>query len=301
MGPLDLKLLVAFDAVMQERSVSRAAKRLGMSQPALSSGLGRLRLLLNDNLFVRTTDGMRPTDKALQLAGPISAALKQIQKALEAPLFSSCAAPDWSFGLAVSDQASVVILPRLLRLLRRIAPRIRLKIEMKNNLTVHTQLDAGQVDIAIGILPKLPRRFEQIVLFQDHYVCMMHRTHPLAGKTLTLEEFKSAEHLALWPSLDASSEFDKQLKHLGVARSVILNVSQFLAVPALLAQAPLMVCMLATVAEQFSRTSFPLSPMPFPAEPMNVVMAWSRARTDQPANLWMRRRLTEACSALSKN
>ena len=160
---VDLKLLVAFEAIMAERSVSAAAARMGMSQPAMSNALGRLRLMLKDQLFTRTAEGMRPTARAIELAVPIAEALKKIQEALEPRRFNPSDG-SWLFKLALSDQAAIVVLPRLLRRFGTAAPGIDLSVEPKLNDRIQGQLDAGEIDVAVGLMPNLAKRFAQAVL-----------------------------------------------------------------------------------------------------------------------------------------
>jgi DNA-binding transcriptional LysR family regulator len=296
LASIDLKLLVVFDAVMGEHSVSRAAQRLGMSQPAMSNALNRLRFLLKDQLFLRTAEGMRPTARALELGPPITRALRQIQEALEPTQFAPSEAGS-EFKLSLSDHATVVVLPRLLPLLQKVAPQVRLRILPKRNSTIQDQLDSGEADFAIGIIPRLPRRFERQDLYEDEYVCMMHRGHPLAGRRMTRAEFMAAEHLALRP-LDSASVIDQCLKRHKADRKVVLNVTQYLAVPNTIRKRNLVACMLRTVAEHFAGGEFQLSPLPFDIEPMKIVLVWSRARTHHPANAWMRQKMVEACADL---
>ena len=296
LATIDLKLLVVFDAIMGEHSVSRAAQRLGMSQPAISNALNRLRHLLKDQLFLRTAEGMRPTPRALELGPPITRALKQIQEALEPAQFAPADGGS-EFKLTLSDHATVVVLPRLLPLLQRVAPQVRLRVLPKRNSTIEDQLDAGEVDFAVGIIPRLPRRFERQDLYEDQYVCMMHRSHPLAGRPITRAEFVAAEHLALRP-LDSASVIDQCLKRHKASRKVVLNVTQYLAVPNTIRNRNLVACMLGTVAEHFADDEFYLSPLPFDLEPMKIALVWSRARTHHAANAWMRQKLVEACADL---
>jgi DNA-binding transcriptional LysR family regulator len=296
LATIDLKLLVVFDAVMGEHSVTRAAQRLGMSQPAMSNALNRLRYLLKDQLFLRTAEGMRPTVRARELGPPITQALKQIQAALEPATFAPSDAGS-DFRLTLSDHATVVVLPRLLPLLQKAAPQVRLRILPKRNSAIEDQLDSGDVDFAVGIIPKLPRRFDRQELYQDEYVCMMHRGHPLAGRPITRAQFVAAEHLALRP-LDSVSVVDQCLKRHKVGRKVVLNVTQYLAVPNTIRKRNLVACMLRTVAEHFAGDEFYLSPMPFDLEPMKISLVWSRARTHHAANAWLRQKLVEACADL---
>jgi DNA-binding transcriptional LysR family regulator len=298
LATVDLKLLVVFDAILSEHSVSRAAQRLGMSQPAMSNALNRLRYVLKDQLFTRTAEGMRPTARALELGPPITSALKQIQQALEPAHFTPTESGS-DFRLTLSDHATVVILPRLLPLLQRAAPQVRLRILPKRNSAIEDQLDSGDVDFAVGIIPRLPRRFERQDLYEDRYVCLMHRSHPLAGRPMTRAEFMAADHLALRP-LDSMSVIDHVLKRHKVSRKVVLNVTQYLAVPHTIRNRNLLACMLRTVAEHFAGDAFYVSPMPFDLAPMKISLVWSRARTHHAANAWLRQKLVEACTDLQQ-
>jgi DNA-binding transcriptional LysR family regulator len=281
---------------MSEQSVSRAAQRLGMSQPALSNALNRLRFLLKDQLFRRTAEGMRPTSRALALGPPITRALKEIHQALEPAHFAPAHEPA-VFRLALSDHATVTVLPRLLSLLELQAPQIRLRILPKRNLALEEQLDSGEVDFAVGIIPKLPRRFARHELYSDEYVCIMHRRHPLAGRPISLTQFQTSEQLALRP-LEFPSVIDQSLKRLKISRNVVLNVTQYLAVPNALQRRNLIACMLRTLSEQFSPKEFYVSPLPFALPLMKISLVWCRARTQHAANAWMRHTFMEACSEL---
>jgi DNA-binding transcriptional LysR family regulator len=297
LAAIELKLLVVFDALMTERRVSLAARRIGMSQPAMSNALNRLRHLLKDQLFIRSAEGMRPTPRAIELSMPIASALKQIQEALEPHRFDPADA-DWVCNLALSDQATVVILPRLLALLSRTAPRIRLRIRPKSNLLVQDQLEAAEIDLAVGVMPTLARRFDQAVLFHDRYVCMVCKDHPLAGKPITVRDFGTADHLVVRPSLDRESRLDQELRKLGQSRKVILNVTQFLSVPQILPGTRLVACLLQSVAQHFDPQLFYCAPVPFPVGPIAVTVAWTKARAQHAAIAWMRQQLAQACKAL---
>src|ERR1700679_549436 len=168
LGAVDLKLLVVFDAIMTERNVSRAGARIGMSQSATSNALNRLRELLADQLFIRTGSGMQPTAVALRLTTPIHEALQLVRSALEPSLFDPSNST-WTYRLAISDHASIVMLPSLAEHLARVAPGVRLVLRPKVNAEVAGQLDANEIDFAIGVIPALQRRFNRASLFRDSY------------------------------------------------------------------------------------------------------------------------------------
>ena len=228
LATLDLRLLVVFDAVMIERNVLRAGARIGMSQSATSNALNRLRDLLADQLFVRTGAGMQPTPFALRFASPIRQALQLCQGALEPSLFDPSHST-WTYRIAISDHASIVMLPRLTEHLSQAAPGVRLILRPKVNAEVAEQLDANEIDFAIGVIPPLKRRFSRMPLFRDSYDCLMRRDHPLAALLLRLADCKTAEFLAVRPRHEGPSEIDRVLAARGIRRRIAMTVDQFLA------------------------------------------------------------------------
>jgi DNA-binding transcriptional LysR family regulator len=296
LGAVDLKLLVVFDAVMAERNVSRAGARIGMSQSATSNALNRLRELLSDQLFIRTGSGMQPTPFALRLTTPIRQALQLVQSALEPSLFEP-ATSTWTYRLAISDHASIVMLPALVEHLARVAPNIRLVLRPKVNAEVAAQLDANEIDFAIGVIPTFQRRFNRAHLFRDSYDCLLRRDHPLTARPLKLADLKAAEFLAVRPRHEGSSEADRLLAARGVRRTVAITVDQFLAAPAVLAHSNLIAFMLRGVMRHLDLKQLHVVPAPLRLD-VQVVAVWNRALTRQPAHSWMRHQLIEISRGL---
>jgi DNA-binding transcriptional LysR family regulator len=290
---IDLKLLVVFDAVMTERSVSRAGTRMGMSQSAVSNALNRLRDLVADQLFVRSGSGMQPTPVALRFAAPVRQALQLVRGVLEPSLFDP-AHSDWTYRLAISDHASIVMLPRLVEHLVRVAPLVRLVLRPKLNIEVTEQLDANEIDFAIGVIPPLKRRFQRMPLFRDSYDCLMRRRHPLAARQLHIADFKSAEFLAVRPRHEGSSEIDRLLSSHGVRRRIAMTVDQFLAAVPILAHTDLIAFMLHGVLKHLDLRRLYVARAPVRLD-VQVVAVWNRASTKQAAHLWMRQQLMEVC------
>ncbi|WP_027992565.1 LysR family transcriptional regulator [Sinorhizobium meliloti] len=291
LATIDLKLLVVFDAMIAEGNVSRAAERLGMSQPALSNALNRLRLLLNDRLFLRTADGMRPTARALEISGPIQSAMRQIEEALEPTAFEP-QDPDWTFSLAVSDHASVVLLPPLIEHIARVAPRVGLNIQSRPNDELPALLDNSEIDLAVGVIPNLPRRFKHMSLFRDKYLCMMRRGHPLAGRPIALEEFLTTDQLSVKPGMSDISRVDRLLAEAGLKRRVATTVHQFLAAPAIVSRSDLIVLVFEKMLPIFDPSRFYFCPVPVPNMEVAATAVWSDVNTDLPAHKWLRRQLT---------
>ena len=187
-GAFDLNLLIVFDAVMQERSVTRAGSRIGLSQPAMSHALNRLRHMLKDELFVRTPAGMVPTPRAEALAQPLRNALNEMQLALEPTAFEP-AASDRRFVLAVNNYAAVVIVPPLVAAARAAAPAIHLDLRPSGTLDIVERLDRGDLDLAIIGGADQGERFAAAALLEDHFVMVMRRGHPCGRATVSPAEF----------------------------------------------------------------------------------------------------------------
>jgi DNA-binding transcriptional LysR family regulator len=296
LAAFDLKLLVVFDAVMIERSVSRAGVRIGMSQSATSNALNRLRDLLADQLFIRTGSGMQPTPFAQRFAPPIRQALQLCQGALEPSLFNP-ANSTWTYRIAISDHASIVMLPRLAEHLSRVAPGVRLILRPKVNAEVAEQLDANEIDFAIGVIPTLKRRFSRMPLFRDTYDCLMRRDHPLATRPLRLSDFKSAEFLAVRPTHEGASEIDRLLVARGIRRRIAITVDQVLAAAPILVHTGLITVMLRGVMRYLDVKQLHIAAAPLRID-VQVGAVWNRALTKQTAHSWMRQQLAEVARDL---
>jgi DNA-binding transcriptional LysR family regulator len=296
LAAFDLKLLVVFDAVMIERSVSRAGARIGMSQSATSNALNRLRDLLADQLFIRTGSGMQPTPFAQRFAPPIRQALQLCQGALEPSRFDP-ANSTWSYRIAISDHASIVMLPRLTEHLSRAAPGVRLILRPKVNAEVAEQLDANEIDFAIGVIPTLKRRFSRMPLFRDTYDCLMRHDHHIATRPLRLADFKTTEFLAVRPRHEGASEIDRLLAARGIRRRIAVTVDQFLAAAPILLHTSLIAVMLRGVIRHLDVKQLHVAAAPFRVD-VQVGAVWNRALTKQTAHSWMRQQLAEVARDL---
>jgi len=297
---IDLNLLVVFDAVRSEGSVTRAGERLGMSQPAVSNALSRLRYLLKDDLFVREHGSMRPTPRALELTGPVRDALRQIEGALDRSDFDP-GHDSRVFKLAMSDHAAVIILPELVRHLEEVAPNVDLQVLPKSNLTVAQLLDAYEIDFALGVMPDPPPlRFSRMTLFEDILVCIMRRGHPLSQGELSLDRYASSAHLAVRPAGEKTNLIDHALEQKGLKRRKAVTVNQFLVVPAVVANSNLVSTLFLRTAEQLGIPENPdvvIRLLPWqPAQA--ATLFWNSTMTHHKAHRWMREVLIECCRAL---
>jgi len=192
--PVDLNLLVLFDAVLRHRSVSRAAEAVGLSQPAVSNGLRRLREHFHDRLFVRTAEGMMPTPAAEALGGTVSAALAQLGAGLARRRAFDPGAETRTFTLIVTDIGEIVFLPRLLDTARRDAPRVSFRTVHLPAAATQRALESGDADLAVGFVPDLTAGVFQQRLFATEYVCMARSDHPAIGDRVTRAQFMGATH-----------------------------------------------------------------------------------------------------------
>lgn len=235
---IDLNLLVAFDALMTERSVTRAGTRIGRTQPAMSAALSRLRSLLADELFVRGPAGLQPTPRALDLAEPLGHALAQIQRTLEFTQAFDPRSSSASFSLGLSDHPTFVLLPRLIERLQQVAPAVTLRIR---NFTARDEavamLDAGGVDLTVSVPPTTTMgRILTRALFKEQFVCIVRRDHPARDAELNLETFLSLSHLLVSPEGDRFGYVDAALAKQGLKRRLALTLPQMYAVPMLIAR-----------------------------------------------------------------
>ena len=221
-GAFDLNLLIVFDAVMQERSVTRAGSRIGLSQPAMSHALNRLRHMLKDELFVRTPEGMAPTARAEMLALPLRKALSEMQLALEPASFDP-ASSDRRFALALNNYAAVVLAPPLVAATLAAAPAVHLDLRPSGTLDIVDRLDRGDIDLAIGGPAGQGTRFAAAPLFEDPYVLVMRRGHPASRQKLTAKTLGAIPHLEISSSREDTSFIDQWLASHSTQRRVALR------------------------------------------------------------------------------
>jgi DNA-binding transcriptional LysR family regulator len=285
---IDLNLLVVFDAIMRERSVTRAGQRLGLSQPAMSHALTRLRHMLKDDLFVRSPNGMEPTPRAELLATPIRIALDGLQQSLEPVQFEPEKATA-TFRIAVDNYAAVVLVAPIAAQVANVAPGVTVDFRPSGTLNLPELLDRSELQLAIGP-PGIPgERFSARRLLQDQFVVVHRKGHPAAKA----REF-STEQLATLPQLEISSaQFGADFVEAGpgrsksavkpVMRAPFLSAAQILATSDLVAVLPLNVAKNMVSSHQLVFRRLSRSP-----KPIEAAMIWLRRLDNQPAHAWLR-------------
>jgi DNA-binding transcriptional LysR family regulator len=286
---VDLNLLLVFNQLLAERRVSKVAEALGMTQPGVSNALKRLRLLLGDEMFVRTARGMEPTPYALQLAEPIGYALSTIHDSLNEVSHFDPASSKRRFTLGMTDIGEVYFLPRLMEVLRKHAPGVTVSTVRNTAVNLQDEMEAGHVDLAIGLLPQLKSGYFQRRLFRQRYVCMFRKGHPLDKKKLTVDDFRHADHVTVVSTGTGHAIADQAIERHGIQRNIGLTVPHFVAVGHILSNST----MIATVPERYAMACVEPFGLRYVAHPLalpeiNINVFWHAKFNKDPANKWLR-------------
>ena len=296
LSSIDLNLLVAFDMLMAERSVTRAAKRIGLTQSAMSNALRRLRDTVGDELFVRAGSEMVPTERALRLAEPIRNALGTLERVLSVPTFDPRVARR-VFHIATADLVEVSVMPRLLRHLEREGPLIDLRVYSLPRGLPAKELETGRFDLAIGVFSELPAGFVEEPLYRERFTCILRRDHPIGRGRLTLRRFASLGHVLITPGGRPGGLVDRVLADHGLTRRVVVTTPHFLVAPVLVIQSDL-VCTLAKRVARVFRDYLPIQlhkpPVEVPSFGINMV--WHRRVDEDPAQRWLRDQVSAVCA-----
>lgn len=306
---LDLNLLRVFDEVMAERSLTRAAHHLALTQPAVSNALRRLREALGDELVRRSGHGIEPTPRALALWPGVREALRQLQASIVPSPFVPAEASH-TFVLAMADATATLLIPALAGLLETTAPGVSLRVVPLTTRDPRRLLEDGAEDLAIGYFPgvladlTVRGQSDQAVafahqrLYGGQYVCVMRHDHPLAGEPLTLERYCAARHLLVSFSGRPWGFIDEALASLGRQRRVVLTVNQFFTAGRVVAGSNL----LTVLPRHFVHTTgiadqLVIRELPFEAPPVHVEALWHRRTDDSSAHVWLRQALARVAQA----
>lgn len=284
---LDMNLLRLFEAVYRLGSVSLAAEALGLSQPAASQGLTRLRLALGDALFVRASGRMRPTLRAERLAAVVQPAMVAIQDVLKTEDRFDPSRSQMTLRMHMSDIGEARLLPEFMAALHREAPGIRVHTTPLPHAEIVDALETGSIHFALGFLPSITGT-EKVELLSDRYAVVVRAGHPMAraGKEkTTVQDLRRLEYVAV----RSHSETLRILQQLNLDGRLVLTSAHFLALPAIIARTDLAVVMPEAIARRFvDAKSYALLPADLPRSRFTVSLHWSRRFESDPAHLWMR-------------
>lgn len=286
---IDLNLLSVFQEVYRERQISSAARRLGLSQSAVSNALARLRRSFGDELFVRTASGMQPTPLASQMAEPIGAAMAQVALALNQRSRFEPGASNRRFMLAMTDVGEVYFMPTLIERCRQLAPHVQVSSVRVGMPSLKEEMEGGRVDLAVGPFEDVSEALYQRHLFRQPFVAMFRRGHPLGKGELTLERFAAAEHLLVDAADSPYDRVSAALARAGVGQATRFRVPHFTAVPYIVSTSDLVVTVPQKLAER-AAAPFGLewATPPIDLPPLQTNIFWHRRFNQDPGNQWLR-------------
>ena len=307
---IDLNLLVYLDALLRERNVTQAANQLNLSQPAMSNGLRRLRELFNDPLLVRTSEGMTPTERALELEPVVREVLSKIDQAVQPRGDFEAGTAQRVFRIMASDYAESTLFPSVLGKLRTLAPGLTLDIMTPSDVSF-LDVERGKVDMVINRFDSMPQSFHQIHLWDDSFTCVLSPENPVL-KDFTLENYRQANHV--WVSktgmgvgvgVDPSDVqrlgwVDAALNRLGKKRQIRVFTRHYQAAMTLAEQNDLIVTLPTRAAQlKLNNPRVVLREPPLEIPPLELKMAWSPLLQHNPANKWLRKLIVDTARELN--
>ena len=302
LASVDLNLLVAFEALMEERNVTRAGARVGLAQPSMSSVLTRLRALFGDDLFVRSASGMQPTAKALSLARPISEALGQIRGVLAPGSAFDPATARGRMSIAVTDYGDLVVVPPLVAALRREAPGIDLVVRpiIDTALSV-ASLEHGDIDALIGGHLPASARITRTTLFEEHFVCIRDARRARQKAQLSKDDYTRLPHV-LFSSAGGDGlpgAIDTVLARHGRKRRTAVTLAHVVAVPFAVAGTDLVATMAERIARRFaSSAGVSVVPLPYDVDAFSIDLLHTRRAMTDPALRWFIELVNRVCRKL---
>ncbi|MGC6373346.1 LysR family transcriptional regulator [Pseudomonas sp. K2I15] len=298
LSKVDLNLFIVFDAIYTEANLTRAGQIVGITQPAVSNALARLRETFNDPLFVRTAQGMVPTPMAQNIIGPVRNALSLLRVSVqESRIFNPQQAAK-TYRISMTDLTEAVILPPLFQRLRRLAPTVVIESFLSKRRETTKELAAGRLDFAVDAPLNTDPQVRHVKLMEDRYVCAMRKGHPMAGKDkLTLDDYLSLTHIHISSRRNGLGHVDLALGKMGLQRKIALRSQHYLMASQVLQQTD----MVMTVPERFARRhelhwfNLPVNDVPR----VETHLYWHESTDQDPANRWMREQMIELCQQVT--
>lgn len=289
---VDLNLLVAFDALITERSVSRAADKLGVTQPAVSHALKRLRHLFKDELLSRGPEGMTPTGRALSLHPGIQSVLADIRSIVSTGYVFDPATTSRTFRLSMSDAMSVEVLPLIVRRMRREAPNIDLVINTSGPQESCQRIANDEIDLAIGVFPHIPNDLRSRKLYRDTLLCVADkRNKRLKNGRLDLQAYLDAPHVTVARDRDSGVQVDEILDSMGVPRRIVVALPHYLSVLSLIRGTDLVAHTRRRLLSVFRMSSdltvFPV-PLSMKVPELEFLQVWHKRYEGDPGHRWLR-------------
>ncbi len=301
----DLNLLLAFESLMIERNVTRAARRSGLSQPAMSNALARLRRTFEDPLLIRTAEGMKPTALAQSLMLPVRAALDGLRAALEEKPAFDAAASQRTFHLLANDYAEIVLLAPMMREFQAQAGGITLRVDRPRNLFQPPPLSAlaDSFDLALGFFPdvlSLDTSLRAELLWEERNVCIARRDHPAIRGKISLRQYATAQHAAVFYKSEGLGVIDSLLQQKGYLRRSVVLVPHFASVVFMVNASAVIATVPERLAREFNKhMDLQIIAAPIAIPPFRLMMLWHERNHNDSAHLWLRNLITRTAERLN--
>ncbi|MFM0011999.1 LysR family transcriptional regulator [Paraburkholderia sediminicola] len=293
---LDLNLLRIFDALIRTRNVTSAGEAVGLSQPAVSYALAKLRTITGDELFVRSRGGMEPTPRAIHMGVPIRQVLDMIRREVFQTDHFIPSEAERVFTLSLSDIGEMVFLPRLLRRLQTEAPHVTVKSVSLSPADLQEAMASGDVDLAAGYFPDIIKaNFYQQHLFAHTFACLVREGHPTIRKRMTMKQFMDATHIVIRAEGRSQEIFERHLEEKRITRRVGLVIPHFMSVPHLLQATDMVATVPRSLAEALvSFGTVCMFDLPFETPKFDLKQYWHARFHRDPANQWLRQLVYES-------
>jgi DNA-binding transcriptional LysR family regulator len=290
LAAIDLNLLVAFEALLEQRSVTKAAEQLQIGQPAMSASLNRLRVLFEDELFVRLGRQMQPTLKAQALAPGILVALQQIRQTITSSQAFEPSSSDRTFAIGSSDYTSFVIVPPLLEFSHQTAPSLNFQMIGFEKDSVGDLLEQGAINVALGVFPNPPRQTRWEPIFEERFVGIARQGHPgLRHGTMSLETFTSLSHALTTLRRDTIGAIDIALNEQNLERRIALTTPHMLILPFAIASSDFVAALPLRIALRLATVChLTIFELPVKTKPWMISLLWSALSDQDEANRWLR-------------
>ncbi|MEK1940947.1 MAG: LysR family transcriptional regulator [Pseudomonas sp.] len=296
LSKVDLNLFIVFDAIYTEANLTRAGQIVGITQPAVSNALARLRETFNDPLFVRTAQGMVPTPMAQNIIGPVRNALALLRVSVQESRTFNPLQANKTYRISMTDLTEEIILPPLFQRLRRQAPSVQIESFLSKRRETTKELAAGRLDFAVDAPLNTDPQVRHVKLLSDRYVCAIRKGHPLAKEKLTLDEYMSLTHIHISSRRSGLGYVDLTLGKMGIQRKIALRSQHYLMASMVMQKTD----MAMTVPERFARSHdlhYVGVPVEVPA--VETHLYWHESTDQDPANRWMREQMIELAQQVS--
>ncbi len=289
MSDVDLNLFVVFDAIYSEGNLTRAGEIIGITQPAVSNSLSRLRTLFDDPLFVRTADGMVPTPVSQNIIGSVRQALRLIRSSVQESEHFNPKESDKRFRVSMTDLSQAIILPWLLGKVEEGAPLISIDCYQVHRRDMNIELASGNLDLAIDVPLAPDQRIKQAPLFSHPHVCVVRKNHSVVKDKLDLNTYLSLHHIHISSRRGGLGHVDLSLGKMGKRRKIALRTQHYLSTPQLVARTDLALTVPRIFADFLVSTgSVHYLDLPFDVPNLESYLYWHESTDKDPANQWMR-------------